>query len=131
MNKRALTILLVVLAIVAAIWVLNLYAPQQAATQEQAQQTSSLVSLDGTQKSDDASATAAVTATPADTAQSLPQATAAAIDAEGYLHLLSAADGRTLARVELDSAAASAPLVANQLLYVTTRKGTLYALRAN
>ena len=82
-NKRALTILLVVLAIVAAIWVLNLYAPQQAATQEQAQQTSSLVSLDGTQKSDDASATAAATATPADTVQSLPQATAAAIDEAG------------------------------------------------
>ena len=53
------------------------------------------------------------------------------VDAEGYLHLLSSTDGRTLARIELDSAAAAAPLVANQLLYVTTRKGTLYALRAN
>ena len=83
MNKRALTILLVVLAIVAAIWVLNLYAPQQAATQEQAQQTSSLVSLDGTQKRDDASATAAATATPAETAQALPQATVVAIDEAG------------------------------------------------
>lgn len=55
----------------------------------------------------------------------------AVVDAEGYLHLLSSTDGRTLARIELDSAAAAAPLVANQLLYVTTRKGTLYALRAN
>jgi outer membrane protein assembly factor BamB len=55
----------------------------------------------------------------------------AVMDAQGYLHLLSAADGRTLARLELDSEAASAPLVANQILYVTTRKGTLYALRAN
>lgn len=53
------------------------------------------------------------------------------VDAQGYLHLLSATDGRTVARVELDSAAAAAPLVANQTLYVSTRKGTLYALRAN
>ncbi len=55
----------------------------------------------------------------------------AVVDAQGYLHLLSATDGRTLARVELDSAAAAAPVVSNQLLYVATRKGTLYALRAN
>lgn len=55
----------------------------------------------------------------------------ALIDGEGYLHLLSVVDGRTLARMELDSAPASAPLVVDQILYVTTRKGTLYALRAN
>lgn len=55
----------------------------------------------------------------------------AVVDAEGYLHLLSAADGRTLARVELDSAAAAAPVVSNQILYIATRKGTLYALRVN
>lgn len=55
----------------------------------------------------------------------------AVVDAQGYLHLLSATDGRTLARIELDSAAAAAPLVSDQLLYVATRKGTLYALRAN
>lgn len=55
----------------------------------------------------------------------------AVVDAQGYLHLLAAADGRTVARIELDSAAASVPVVVNQLLYVTTRKGTLYALRVN
>lgn len=55
----------------------------------------------------------------------------AVVDVQGYLHWLSAADGRTVARVELDSAAAAAPLVANDMLYVSTRKGTLYALRAN
>lgn len=55
----------------------------------------------------------------------------AVVDGEGYLHLLSATDGRTLARLELDSAAAAAPVVVDQLLLVATRKGTLYALRAN
>ncbi|HYR25414.1 MAG TPA: outer membrane protein assembly factor BamB [Aquabacterium sp.] len=55
----------------------------------------------------------------------------AVVDGEGYLHVLSADDGRTLARVELDSAAAAAPVVSDQLLLVVTRKGTLYALRVN
>ncbi len=52
-------------------------------------------------------------------------------DQDGYLHLLSASDGRTQARVKLDSPLASAPVVADQILLAITRRGTLYALRAN
>lgn len=52
-------------------------------------------------------------------------------DSDDYVHLLDAADGRTVARIELDSPVAAAPVVANELLLVVTRKGTLYALRAN
>jgi outer membrane protein assembly factor BamB len=51
-------------------------------------------------------------------------------DRDGYLHVLSATDGHTLGRIELDSALAAAPVVVDQLLLVATRKGTLYALRA-
>ncbi|MFZ4551817.1 MAG: PQQ-binding-like beta-propeller repeat protein [Aquabacterium sp.] len=53
------------------------------------------------------------------------------LDNDGYLHVLAAADGRTLTRVELDSGAAAAPVVVNQTILVTTRKGTVYALRLN
>lgn len=52
-------------------------------------------------------------------------------DYDGYLHVLAADDGRTLARTELDSALVAAPVVVDQTLLVVTRKGTLYALRAN
>lgn len=52
-------------------------------------------------------------------------------DQEGYLHLLSAEDGRTVSRIELDAPLASAPVVSDQLLLAVTRRGTLYALRAN
>ena len=85
MNKRALTILLVVLAVLALLWLTNSISPQstETLTQAQAQQTSGLVSLDGAGKSDDASATAKATATPADEAQSQPEATAAALDEAG------------------------------------------------
>lgn len=55
----------------------------------------------------------------------------AVADAQGYLHLLSKADGRTLGRIELDAPLASTPIVAQDLLLVATRKGTVYALRAN
>lgn len=55
----------------------------------------------------------------------------AVADKDGYLHLLAAEDGRTLARMELDGPLVAAPIVADQLLLVATRKGTLYALRAN
>ena len=84
-NKRALTILLVVLAVLALIWLTNSISPQstETLTQVQAQKTSGLVSLDGAGKSDDASATAKATATPDDEAQSQPKATAAAIDEAG------------------------------------------------
>ena len=84
MNKRTLTILLVVLAVLAGIWILNINAPQQAQTQAQAQQTSNLVSLDGAEKSDDASTTAEATATPTDESQSQPQATATIDEAGTY-----------------------------------------------
>lgn len=52
-------------------------------------------------------------------------------DYDGYLHVLASDDGRTLARTELDSALVAAPVVVDQTLLVVTRKGTLYALRAN
>jgi outer membrane protein assembly factor BamB len=55
----------------------------------------------------------------------------AVADRSGYLHLLALADGRTLARVELDGPLVAAPVVAGDLLLVVTRKGTVYALRAN
>jgi outer membrane protein assembly factor BamB len=54
----------------------------------------------------------------------------AVADYEGQLHFLSTQDGRTVARVSLDGALSGAPRVANGLLLVATRAGTLYALRA-
>ena len=51
-------------------------------------------------------------------------------DFDGQLHFLSTQDGRTVARISLDGALAGAPRVANGLLLVSTRAGTLYALRA-
>lgn len=81
MNKRTLTILLVILAVLAAIWVLNAYVPQQADTQEQAQATSGLVLLDGETKTDEP---AAQTDQPPQTeATAEPQATEVAIDEAG------------------------------------------------
>ncbi len=55
----------------------------------------------------------------------------AVADRDGYLHLLSAADGGTVARMELDSALATAPRVVQDKLIVVTRKGTVYALAVN
>lgn len=55
----------------------------------------------------------------------------AVADRDGYLHLLAVEDGRTLARIELDAPLVAAPVVVDQLLLVATRKGTVYALRAN
>lgn len=52
-------------------------------------------------------------------------------DGKDYLHVLSADDGRTVGRIELDDPLAAAPLVDGDTLLVLTRKGTLYALRAN
>lgn len=56
---------------------------------------------------------------------------AAAVDEEGYLHVLALDDGRTVARFELDAALAGVPVVAQDLLLVATRKGTVLALRLN
>jgi outer membrane protein assembly factor BamB len=55
----------------------------------------------------------------------------AVADRDGYLHLLSTADGSTVARYELDSALATAPRVVQDKLMVVTRKGTVYALALN
>lgn len=52
-------------------------------------------------------------------------------DAEGYLHILAKADGRTLGRLELGSALVAPPVIAGDLLLVLTRKGTVSALRIN
>jgi outer membrane assembly lipoprotein YfgL len=56
---------------------------------------------------------------------------AAVVDEEGYLHVLALADGRTVARLELDAPLAGAPLVSGDVLLVSTRKGTIQALRLN
>lgn len=50
-------------------------------------------------------------------------------DQEGYLHLLAAQDGRTVARLSLDGPVNGAPRVVNGQLLVATRSGTLYAIR--
>lgn len=55
----------------------------------------------------------------------------AVADAQGYLHILSQADGRTLARTELDAPLAGAPLVVQGRLLLVTRKGTVYAFSSN
>jgi outer membrane assembly lipoprotein YfgL len=52
-------------------------------------------------------------------------------DAQGYVHVLSKADGRTLARVELDSPLVAPPVLADGMLIALTRKGTVSALRLN
>ena len=52
-------------------------------------------------------------------------------DAQGYVHILAKADGRTLGRIELDSALVAPPVISGDLLLVLTRKGTVSALRIN
>ena len=81
MNKRTLTILLVILAVLAAIWVLNAYSPQSENTQEQAQGASGLVLLDGETKTDEPAAESEQPSQTEATAE--PQATEAAIDEAG------------------------------------------------
>ena len=81
MNKRTLTILLVILAVLAAIWALNIYVPQSADTQEQTQSTSGLALLDGETQADELAAQAEQTAQAEATA--VPEATEAAIDEAG------------------------------------------------
>ena len=56
---------------------------------------------------------------------------AAFADQDSYLHLIALDDGRTVARYELDAPLQAAPLVKDGLLLVQTRRGTVYALRAN
>ena len=81
MNKRALTILLVILAVVAMIWLTNTLGPQttETLTQAQAPQSGGLVLLDG----NDSTATEEPTAEPSDTATSQPEAAPVAIDEDG------------------------------------------------
>ncbi len=81
MNKRALSILLVILAVVALIWLTNALGPQstETLTQAQAQQSGGLALLDG----NDLIATAKPTAEPSDTATSQPEATPVTIDEAG------------------------------------------------
>jgi outer membrane protein assembly factor BamB len=53
-------------------------------------------------------------------------------DKQGYLHFLEQSNGLTISRVRVDSSAISAaPIVANGLLIVQTRGGTLSAYRPN
>lgn len=81
MNKRALTILLVILAVLAMIWLSNALGPQSTETLTQAQvpQSGGLALLDG----DDSTSTEKPTAEPGDMATSLPEATPVAIDEAG------------------------------------------------
>jgi len=50
-------------------------------------------------------------------------------DAEGQLHFLSTQDGSTLARIALDDALASPPVVAGDKLVLQTRAGSVYAMQ--
>jgi outer membrane protein assembly factor BamB len=53
-------------------------------------------------------------------------------DKQGYLHFLEQSSGTAIARVRVDSSVISAaPIVANGLLIVQTRGGTLSAYRPN
>ena len=60
MNKRTLTILLVILAVLAAVWLIDVYAPQPEETQ-QTQTESGLVLLDGEAETDEPAATTEAT----------------------------------------------------------------------
>ena len=81
MNKRALTILLVILAVLAMIWLSNTLGPQSTETLTQAQvpQSGGLALLDG----NDAQSTENPTDEPSDTAASQPETTSVAIDEAG------------------------------------------------
>ena len=70
-----------ILAVLAAIWALNIYVPQSADTQEQTQSTSGLALLDGETQADELAAQAEQTAQAEATA--VPEATEAAIDEAG------------------------------------------------
>jgi outer membrane protein assembly factor BamB len=53
-------------------------------------------------------------------------------DKQGYLHFLEQSSGQAIARVRVDSSGISAaPIVANGLLIIQTRGGTLSAYRPN
>jgi outer membrane protein assembly factor BamB len=53
-------------------------------------------------------------------------------DKQGYLHFLEQSSGQAIARVRVDSSGVSAaPIVANGLLIIQTRGGTLSAYRPN
>lgn len=55
----------------------------------------------------------------------------AVVDGDGYVHVLSTTDGRTVARASVDGPLSAAPVVADGLLLLATRQGTVYALRTN
>ena len=86
MNKRALSILLVILAVVALIWLSNSLGPQtsETLTQAQAQPTGGLVSLDGAAQSDDPAETTAETADPTSEPETQPEANATIDEAGVY-----------------------------------------------
>ena len=86
MNKRALSILLVILAVLALIWLTNSLGPQssETLTQAQAQPTGGLVSLDGAVQSDNPAETAAATADPTGEPETQPETTAALDEAGVY-----------------------------------------------
>mgnify|MGYP001606077428 CR=1 FL=1 len=86
MNKRALSILLVILAVLALIWLTNSLGPQssETLTQAQAQPTGGLVSLDGAVHSDNPAETAAATADPTGEPETQPETTAALDEAGVY-----------------------------------------------
>jgi outer membrane protein assembly factor BamB len=53
-------------------------------------------------------------------------------DKQGYLHFLEQTSGKVIARVRVDSSPVdAAPIVANGLLIVQTRGGSLSAYRPN
>ena len=80
-NKRALSILLVILAVVALVWLTNALGPQSSETLAQAQSTNGLALLDGEAQTDEPAAPTAESAQAEAAAE--PQATEASIDEAG------------------------------------------------
>ena len=81
MNKRALSILLVILAVLALVWLTNSLGPQSTETLTQAQSASGLALLDGEAQTDEPAIQTEETAQAEATTE--PQATEAAIDEAG------------------------------------------------
>lgn len=50
-------------------------------------------------------------------------------DASGYLHILDSSSGKLLRSLLVDEGVTSTPILVDQTLFVTTNKGTLYAIR--
>ena len=83
MKKRTFAILLILLAVLAAVWLAGSLKPQAADVQEQNQPTGGLVLLDGEAQADEASAKPTAEATETAKPETQPEAAQAGIDEAG------------------------------------------------